>query len=95
MFVDDVSNQQDATTFSFINLFINFFKSPLHVSMGKFAHPQEHFLNVYTAFGSIHRHFCQPVPLGTGRQQCRCIVPKAVIQSKILLRTGEFVARNL
>ena len=47
----DVSNQQDATTFSFINLF----KSSLHVSGDKVAHPQEHFLNVYTAFGTMHR----------------------------------------
>jgi len=39
-----VSNQQDATTFSFINLF----KSALHVSGDKFAHPQEHFLTLYT-----------------------------------------------
>ena len=40
---NDVSNQQDATTFSFINLLINLFKSALHVSGDKFAHPQEHF----------------------------------------------------
>ena len=37
---DDVSNQQDATTFSFIHLF----KSALHVSGDTIAHPQEHFL---------------------------------------------------
>jgi hypothetical protein len=37
---NDVNNQQDATTFSFINIF----KSALHVSGDKFAHPQEHFL---------------------------------------------------
>jgi hypothetical protein len=36
---NDVNNQQDATTFSFINLF----KSALNVSGDKFAHPQEHF----------------------------------------------------
>ena len=58
---------------------------------GKFAHPQEHSLTVYTAFRTMHRHCCRPVPRfrwkcqgqfhlnrGTGRQQCRCIVPKAV-----------------
>jgi len=39
---NDVNNQ-DAKTFSFINLF----KSVLYVSGGKFAHPQEHFLTVY------------------------------------------------
>ena len=47
---NDVNNQQDATTFSFINLF----NSPLHVSGDKFTHPQEHFLTVYTAFGTMH-----------------------------------------
>jgi hypothetical protein len=41
---NDVNNQQDAT-FSFINLF----KSAVHVSGDKFAHPQEHFLTAYTA----------------------------------------------
>jgi len=41
---NDVNNQQDATTFSFIDLF----KSALHVLGDKFAHPQEHFLTVYT-----------------------------------------------
>jgi hypothetical protein len=45
---NDVNNQQDATNFSFINLF----NSALHVSGDKFAHPQEHFLSVYTAFGT-------------------------------------------
>ena len=55
---NDINNQQDATTFSFINLF----KSALNVSGGKFAHPQEHFLTLYTAFGTMHRHCCQQVP---------------------------------
>ena len=49
---NDVNNQQDATAFSFINLF----NSVLHVSGDKFVHPQEHFLTVYTAFGTMHRH---------------------------------------
>jgi len=48
---NDVSNQQDATTFSFINLF----NSALRVSDDKFPHPQELFLTVYTAFGTTHR----------------------------------------
>ena len=47
---NDINNQQDATTFAFINLF----KSAQHVSGDKFAHPQEHFLTVYTAFGTMH-----------------------------------------
>ena len=50
-----VRNQQDATTLSFINLF----KSALHVSGDKFAHPQERFLTVCAAFGIMHRHCCR------------------------------------
>ena len=48
----DINNPRDATTFSFINLF----NSILHVSGDKFAHSQELFLAVYTAFGTMHRH---------------------------------------
>ena len=47
---NEVSNQRDAKTFSFVNLF----NSALHVSGDKFAHPQELFLTVYTAFGTMH-----------------------------------------
>jgi len=54
---NDVNNQQDTTTLSFINLFY----SALHVSGDKYAHPQEHFLTVYTAFGTMPRHCCRPV----------------------------------
>ena len=104
---NDVNNQQDATTISFINLF----NSALHFSGDKFAHPQEHFLTVFTAFGTMHRNCCRPVPrlrwnvssistvapVGSsvrvlyqkfhftrdiGRQQCLCIVPKAVYTVK-------------
>ena len=55
---NDVNNQQGATTF----LFINLFKSAEHVSGNKFANPQEHFLSLYTAFGTMHRLCCRPVP---------------------------------
>jgi hypothetical protein len=41
---NDVNNQQDATSF----LFINLFKSAPHVSGDKFAHPQVHFLTMYS-----------------------------------------------
>ena len=54
----DVNNQQNATTFSFVNLF----KSAQHVSGDKFAHPQEHVLTIYIVFGIMHRHCCRPVP---------------------------------
>ena len=51
---NNVNNQQDATTFSFINLF----NPALHFSGKKFAHPQEHFLIVYAAFDTMQRHCC-------------------------------------
>ena len=38
-----------------------FFNSSLHVSGDIFAHPQEHFLAVYTAFGTMYRHCCRSV----------------------------------
>jgi hypothetical protein len=34
--------------------FIDLFKSALHVSGDKRAHPQGHFLTIYTAFGTMH-----------------------------------------
>ena len=80
----DVNNQQDATTFSFINLF----KSALHVSGDKFAHPQEQFLTVYTAFGTMHRHCCRPVGSSVG-----ALYQSYIYSQKVLLRMGEFVAR--
>jgi len=43
-------------------LFINLFNSAPHVSGNKFTNPQEHFLTAYTAFGTMHRHCCRPVP---------------------------------
>jgi len=33
---------------------IDLFKAALHVSGDKLAHPQEHFLTAYTAFGKMH-----------------------------------------
>jgi len=66
---NDVNNRQDATTFSFINLF----KSALHVSGDKFAYPQEQFLTVYTAFGTMHRH-CRPVASSVGALYQICYI---------------------
>jgi hypothetical protein len=96
---NNVSNQQDATTF--------LFKSALHVSDDKFAHPQERFSTVYTAFGIMHPHCCRPVPLWDGTPMEVPSQPwhrsaavsvhynKSCIYSpKALLRMGEFVARN-
>ena len=39
--------------------FIDLFKSALHVSGDKLAHPQEQFFTVYTAFGTMHRYCCR------------------------------------
>ena len=78
---NDVNNQQVATTFSFLNLF----NSALHVSGDKFAHSQERFLTVYAAFGTRHRSAAMSVYWA-----------KSCIHSqKLLLRIGEFVARNM
>ena len=54
------------------------FNSALHVSGDKFAHPQEHFLTVYTAFGTLHWHCCWPVPRLRWNWKCWRTVPKAV-----------------
>jgi len=75
----DVNNQRDAKTVSLINLF----KSDLHISGDKFAHPQEHFLNVYTAFGKMNRHFCQPVGSSVG-----ALYQKLYIHSKCAPENG-------
>jgi len=47
----------------FIDIFIALFKTAVHVSGDKLAHPQEHYLTIYS--------------------------------QKVLLRMGEFVARNM
>jgi len=87
---NDVSNQQDATTFSFVSLF----KSALNVSGDKLTHSQEHFLTVYTAFDTMHRrHGWDGTPrssISTVAQVGRSV---GVLYQK-LLRMGEFVARN-
>ena len=77
----DVNNQQDATSFSFINLF----NSALHVSGDKFAHPQVQFSTVYTAFGTMHRSAAVSVHF----------TKSCMYSQKVLLRMGEFVARNM
>ena len=69
-----VSNQQDATTFSFINLF----NSALHVSGDKFAHSQEHFLTVYSVLVQC-----------TDTAADSCIVPKAVYTVKNAPEDGQ------
>jgi len=78
---NDVNNQQDATIFSFINLF----NPAVHVSGDKFAHPQEHFLTVCTAIGTIHRSAAVSV---------HC-TKSCIYSQKVLLRMGEFFARNM
>ena len=90
--VNDLNNQQDATTFPFINLF----KSAQHVSGDKFAHPQEHLLTVYTDFGKMHRLCCQPVPRWhrSSAEAVHC-TKSWLYSQKLLLRMGEFVARNM
>ena len=50
-----VNNQQDTTTFSFINLF----NSALHVSGDKFAHPQEHFKKWSWGWANLSPEICR------------------------------------
>jgi len=52
----------------FIDIFIDLFEYAVHVSGDKLAHPPEHFLTVYTAFGTMHRHWCRPVTLLFGEE---------------------------
>ena len=69
--------------------FIDIFKSALHVSGDKLAHPQEHFLTVYTAFGTMRRYCCLPAAISA---RCTKI---CIYSQKVFLRMGEFVARNM
>ena len=60
-------------------------KSALHVSGDELFHSQEHFLTVYTAFGTTLRYCCRRefhLNLVASREQYRCIVPKAVYTAK-------------
>ena len=74
---NDVSNQQDATNFSFINLF----KSVLHVPGDQFAHPQEHFLTIHSFWYNVPTLLptgdVTPVGLSVG-----ALYQKLYIQSK-------------
>jgi hypothetical protein len=76
--IDDVNNQQDATTFHFINLF----NSALHVSGDKFTHPQEQFSILYTAFGTVYGHCCRPVH-STVEMEIRSISTVAPVGSSV------------
>ena len=92
---NDVKNQQDATTFSFINIF----KSAQHVSGDKFAHSQQHFLTVYAAFGTMNPLCCRPVPTvqpwhRSAAEAVHC-TKSCIYSQKVLLRMGEFIARNI
>ena len=58
-------------------------KSALHVSGDKLAHPQEHFLTVYTAFGTMHRYCCRPVGSNIG-----ALYQRLYIQSKSATEDG-------
>ena len=72
--------------------FINLFNSALHVSGDKFARLQEHFLIVYTAFGTMHRNCRRPVQRSAA-VSVHC-TKSCIYSQKVLLKTGEFVARN-
>ena len=77
-------------------LFIDLFKTALHVLGDKLAHPQEHFLTVYMAFGTMHRYCCQPVTrlrwnvltLSLVGSNIGALYQKLYIQSKIAPEDG-------
>jgi len=88
--------------FSIIDLFINLFESALHVLGDKFAYLQEHFwLYIQLWYNAPILLLTDEVEmelhlnLVTGRQQYWCIVTKLYIQSKVLLKMGQFVTRNM
>jgi len=62
--------------------FIDLFKSALHVSGDKLAYLGEHFLTVYTAFGTLHRYYCRPVTISVHLYQ------KLYTQSKSAAEDG-------
>jgi len=65
--------------------FIDLFKSALHISGDKLAHPLEHFLAVCTALGTMHRSAAISV---------HC-TKSCTYSQKVLPKIGEFVARNM
>jgi hypothetical protein len=64
--------------------FIDLFKSALHVSGDKLAHPQDKILTVYTVFGTMT---LSPVGSNIGALYQNC-----THSQKVLLMMGEFVA---
>ena len=96
---NDVSNQQDATTFSFINLF----KSAIHVSGDKFAHPQEYFwlyiqlLVQCTDTAAERCHGWDGTSFHLNRSAAMSVhcTKSCIYSQKVLLRMDEFVARNM
>ena len=89
---NDVSNQQNATNFSFINLF----KSALYVLGDKFAHHQEHFFDCIYSFW-----YNAPtlLPIGATWHRSAAVsvqcTKSCICNQKVLPRMGEFVARNM
>jgi len=81
--------------------FIELFKSALHVSGDKLAHPQEHFLTVYTAqkcswgWASLLPETCRAdLKRSPAAISVHCTKSPLYTQ-KVLLRMGEFVAHNM
>jgi len=63
--------------------FIDLFKSALHVSGDKLAHPQGHVLTVYRAFGTMRRYCCLPAGSNIG-----ALYQKLYTQSKCAPEDG-------
>ena len=72
--------------------FIDLFKSALHVSGDKFAHPQEHVLTVRTTFGTVR---CTDTVADRSAAISVQYTKNCMYSQKVLLRMDEFVARNM
>ena len=86
---DDVSNQQDATN----SVYWSFYWSIWICStcFGRQTRPSSGaLLTVYTAFGTMYRYCYRPVG-----SNIDTLYQKLYIQSKMLLKMGKFVARNM
>jgi len=84
--------------FLFIDLFIDLFESAVHVSGNKFAHLQKQFLTVYTALvqcTDIAANRCWDGTLSSVGSNIGALYQSWIYSQKVLLRMGEFVARNM
>ena len=76
----------------FIDLFIDLFESALHVSGDKLAHLQEHFLTYTQSKSALH---VSGNKLAHLQEHFLTVCTVKKYSQKVLLKMGEFVARNM